>query len=437
MGGASPELPLILSSKSKSGYLGVYQQFGDRWQVRVAAGTSGKTKCLDTFDTATEAAAAYAEFQTKKTAYVAPSRSTKNRKLYADCVPVVGKIIVTFNTAEEAAAAFSAHVAELRTNVTWDDVRQACDGISMCQVGNVQRILSIENFKTAFTDPDGDVILLKAAKQQQAAKRHLVYADATVKMMIIAIVAIIKQFRADITTETRQKWTVYLQQYNKKASCLTELKQQTEAVMDFDDFLQMIQDLYGVTSKEYMIAIFYSPLMPQTFRDNLQFVLIQTVVPSEMKRDTNYIVINNLEKRADQGTKATVYLNDYKTIRKYGEDIIHLPPALVDLVLNYVREHNIGYNQYLFGKAKLSLFISNMTDPNPPENNCLHRVTINTLRQMRISKICAGKPMTVDDWATLASESKHDVSMTQAYIRKIVKWNTDTKGWACMDNSNV
>ena len=123
--------------------------------------------------------------------------------------------------------------------------------------------------------------------------------------------------------------------------------------------------------------------MPQTFRDNLQFVLIQTAVPSEMKRDTNYIVINNLEKRADQGTKATVYLNYYKTIGTYGKDIIHLPPALVDLVLNYVREHNIGYNQYLFGKAKLSLFISNMTDPNPPVNNLLHRVTINTLRQMR------------------------------------------------------
>ena len=211
---------------------------------------------------------------------------------------------------------------------------------------------------------------------------------------------------------------------------LTSLKQKTEVIMDFDDFLQMIKDQYGVTSKEYMIAVFYSPLMPQTFRDNLQFVLMQTV-HTEMETDTNYIVINNLEKRADQGTEATVYLNEYKTDGSYGADIIHLPTALVDLVKNYVVKHEIGYGQYLFGKEKLSAFISNMTVPNPGSGyNLLSRVTVNTLRQMRISKICAGKTMTAKDWAKLAAESKHDVNTTGTYIRKIFKWDTDTKVWA-------
>ena len=133
MGGASPELPLILSTKSKSGYLGV-SKIGNSWSARVGAGTSGQVTHLG-----------------------------------------------TFNTAEEAAAAYVAHVAELRTNVTCDDVHQACPKINMTQVRNVQGILDIKNFKTAFQDPDGDVKRLEAAKQQQAAKRHLVYADATVK----------------------------------------------------------------------------------------------------------------------------------------------------------------------------------------------------------------------------------------------------------------
>ena len=93
MGGASPELPLILSSKSKSGYLGV-KGFGNRWTAHRGAGTAGKKTYLGTFDTAAKAAAAYAahdaEFRTNKTAYVAPSRPTKKRKLYADCVLIVG-----------------------------------------------------------------------------------------------------------------------------------------------------------------------------------------------------------------------------------------------------------------------------------------------------------------------------------------------------------
>ena len=38
--------------------------------------------------------------------------------------------------------------------------------------------------------------------------------------------------------------------------------------------------------------------------------------------------------------------------------------------------------------------------------------------------------MTTNDWATLAKESKHDVRTTGMYIRKIFKWDTDTKVWA-------
>jgi hypothetical protein len=154
----------------------------------------------------------------------------------------------------------------------------------------VQSILVIGDFKNAFQDADGDLKKLQTAKQQR--KRNLVYADGSVKNMIIAINTIIKEFQKDMIIEVRQKWSCFRQEYDRRAMDLTLKKQQTEGIMDFDDFLQMMKGEYGVTSKEYMIAVFYSPLMPQTFRDDLQLVLIKSE-NAEMDPSNNYIVIEN------------------------------------------------------------------------------------------------------------------------------------------------
>jgi hypothetical protein len=101
---------------------------------------------------------------------------------------------------------------------------------------------------------------------------------------------------------------------------------------------------------------------------------------------------------------------------------------LVELVTNYVDAHKIVHGGYLFGSDKLSNFIANMTAPDH-RHKLLDSVRINTLRQMRISKICAGKEMLPEDWGQLALESKHCVTMTPTYIRKILKWDTEKQEW--------
>jgi hypothetical protein len=244
--------------------------------------------------------------------------------------------------------------------------------------------------------------------------------------MIIAINTIIKEFQKDMIVEVRQKWTCFGQEYNRRAMDLTLKKQQTEGIMDFDDFLQMMEGAYGVTSKEYMIAVFYSPLMPQTFRDDLQLVLIKSE-NAEMDPSNNYIVIENHADQ-DKGVKVTIHLNVYKTSKTYGAASFQLPSMLVELVTNYVDAHKIVHGGYLFGSDKLSNFIADMTAPDP-RHKLLDSVRINTLRQMRISKICAGKAMKADDWARLAFESKHSAWMTPTYIRKIRKWDTEKQEW--------
>ena len=419
-GRADSKLKLILSKNSNSGYAGVCKN-ENRWRAK-GTDSTGKRIFLGAYGTKEEAAGAYAAHRARTVAEIRPNATITEKSVYKGpsnvehavnddgtvnpvCVPIVEEGIVTC-----------------------DDVLRQCITIDPSTVRNVQRILVIGDFKKAFQDADGDLEKLQKARQQQRSKQHLPYADASVKVMIIAINTIIKEFQKDIINDgERQKWIRFGQEYNRRAMDLTLEKQLNEVIMDFDDFLQMMKEAYGVTSKEYMIAVFYSPLMPQTFRDDLQLEVLIKSENAEMDPGKNYIVIEN-DADQDKGVKVTIHLNVYKTLRAYGAASFQLPSKLVELVTNYVDAHKIVHGEYLFGPYKLADFIANMTAPDP-RHKLLGSVRINTLRQMRISKICAGKVMSPNDWGQLAFESKHGVEMTPTYIRKILKWDTDTQKW--------
>ena len=256
MGPTGSELTLIKSNKTASGFQGVRKN-GAGWGARIRNG--GCEMYLGTYDSKEMAARAYAVAHAEPAA----KRITMCKDRSATAIaPKVGELKQSTNdTSMEALLpkdpsddSSVGHGENYVNNVcvpivgvrivTCDDVHGAGLGISMAHVRSVCRILNIKDFKMAFQDADGDVKQLQAAKQIQRCKRHLTYADNTVNAMIIVIIAIINKFQGDrVTPETRQKWLGHNQEYNRKYKDATLLKQQSEVVMDFDDFLQMMKDM--------------------------------------------------------------------------------------------------------------------------------------------------------------------------------------------------
>jgi len=75
----------------------------------------------------------------------------------------------------------------------------------------------------------------------------------------------------------------------------------------------------------------------------------------------------------------------------------------------------LEYGDYLLGKSKLSGFIKKFND----KMDLPVKVTINKLRQMRVSKKLQNNP-TAEDRVKLGREMKHSVTTSEKYKRKIL-----------------
>ena len=77
-----------------------------------------------------------------------------------------------------------------------------------------------------------------------------------------------------------------------------------------------------------------------------------------------------------------------------------------------MENNNIQYNDYLFGKSKLSGFIKKFNDKMDLP------ITINKLRQMKVSKVLNNNP-SIEERVKLGREMKHSTTTSEKYKRKI------------------
>ena len=181
----------------------------------------------------------------------------------------------------------------------------------------------------------------------------------------------------------------------------TKERIQKEEVLDFNVYKQKVKNFFGESSKESIITSLYEL---SGFRDNLNVIIVPTL-PKET--DKNFIVIPSSKTK-----NLKFILNDYKTSGKYNQDIINIPKDLSKEIRKYMENNNIQYNDYLFGKSKLSGFIKKFNDKMDLP------ITINKLRQMKVSKVLNNNP-SIEERIKLAKEMKHSTTTSEKYKRKI------------------
>jgi hypothetical protein len=174
-----------------------------------------------------------------------------------------------------------------------------------------------------------------------------------------------------------------------------EEKIANEEVPTFKEYLAKCKAMFGVDSKEYLLAKFYEEL---TMRDDFGLILANEIYDN----DNNYLLIT---------PRLTVVINSYKTNKKYGQVRHKLSKTLEKLTKAYILTYNISLGDYLFGEPKLSATVSKM-------NQALgYSSGINLFRHMKVTEVLS-KELNPETRLKLATVMKHSNVIQKAYLRK-------------------
>jgi hypothetical protein len=209
-----------------------------------------------------------------------------------------------------------------------------------------------------------------------------------------------------IPIQSRKDYVQKFEIIKVKSSMESDEKKETEQVLDYSKYLDMVKDKFTEVSQEYIIASLY---YLAGFRDNLQLVLISKETPESTADLTrNYLSVNLKNKR----TACIMILNRYKTDKQYGTDRITIPNALSAIIKKYIEVNNLKYGDYLLGDKKLSATITAFNKKMNLD------IGINQLRQMRVSDK-SQHATTAEKRVQLANEMKHAPQTTARYKRNI------------------
>ena len=197
------------------------------------------------------------------------------------------------------------------------------------------------------------------------------YSIATIKEFYQIILIIIMLFDLNLSEEGKEAYNKKFKElkFEINLKSVEKITDENEAVPDFDQYLNLIKDKFGVNSKEYLISYLYYEV---TARDNFYLVIVHS--ENDILDKTKNYLIYNID------SNCYVILNDYKTKNKYGKKKYILSDTLKQLIKNYISNRKLNYGDYLFNNQNLTQFIYNFN------KKIGQKVTINTLRHMKASK---------------------------------------------------
>lgn len=264
----------------------------------------------------------------------------------------------------------------------------------------LEDILDCADFNKCLKNSASVIYKIENATQKKDPSK--VYSINSKKGLYQCILKLVDTLDIKISKNARDAYIEKFESHNLESRLNTKERVVTESVMDFDEYLEKVKEKFGENSKEFVIASLYDL---SGFRDDLTLKVVSTK-PKETKE--NYIVIP-----MDKKKNLTIELNAYKTASKYGQDIIAVPRELSKLIRQYMESNSIGYSEYLLGSKPLSGFITKFN------KKMGLNISINKLRQMRVSKILNNNP-TIEQRRALAKEMKHS-GMTSLDYQRLLK----------------
>jgi hypothetical protein len=173
------------------------------------------------------------------------------------------------------------------------------------------------------------------------------YSINALKNVMNIILKINTKFKMNLPKEVETVYKDEWQILGLKSEEISKNKQETESIPSWERYFKEVEEKYGL-DKLYIIAKFAQEI---TVRDNYSLKIV-----SNMNQTTdlsnNYLVVPK------KSSNLTAVFHDYKTDNKYGTETRTLSPNLSEIIREYIKEHKLKNNTFLFGTNKITDFVS-------------------------------------------------------------------------------
>lgn len=210
-------------------------------------------------------------------------------------------------------------------------------------------------------------------------------------------------FSKSKASSLKKKFQTLFAKYKDKS--ITQLEETQKIILypTFSDYLSRVKEVYGKSSKQYLVAFLYSQF---TVRDDFKNVKIVNSLNDDNKKD-NFLLIDN--------DNMMFIINKFKTQNKYKRLEFTVTGELKKLLNNYISNNNLNYGDTLFGKSPLTGFVSKMNQS--VGYNDLKGVNI--YRHMRVSELYKNKNLNFEERHSLAEQMGHSLLVQSAYKRNL------------------
>lgn len=289
-------------------------------------------------------------------------------------------------------------ILEADPTVKAGSVKTHCDSLKA-----FMRITECADLGKCLKSPKKIIDMLENADSN----RGTVFSVNSKKAYIEGVIVAITRLKLKIPQSAVKKYDEYFNKLKILSKNQTIEKAISEPVENFNTYLTKAKEVFGATSKQYLLAKVYNEA---PLRDDFHRLKIVATDKEATESDTNYI-------KVPRSGNARVITNKYKTDKRYGVIRIDLTNGLTNLIREYINSNNIRYGEGLFGNSKsLSDFASKM-------NKSLgYKGGVSLFRNMKVSTELEGKAM---NDATLrlelANKMGHAPVTQYSYLRKLIQ----------------
>jgi BRCT domain type II-containing protein len=223
------------------------------------------------------------------------------------------------------------------------------------------------------------------------------YSINSMKGLFQVILKIIQLYNMPLSEKAKEAYIEQFELLKIDSTTQTETRKENVELLDFDEYLNIVKNKFGIDSKPYLIVSLFNV---SGFRDDFKMIVLDKIPPI-INNEENYIIIPS-----DARHKVIILLNQYKTVGKYGIEKIEVNKDISKLLRNYIINNKIKFGDYLFKSQSLSGYVIKFNK----ELNLNY--SLNTIRKMVVSSTLNTKEIINDSSKRLklAKKMHHNAS---------------------------
>lgn len=232
------------------------------------------------------------------------------------------------------------------------------------------------------------------------------FKENTIKALYQFILVLRDKFKLILNKKSSKAYDDEFSKYKIISNDNTTKNINEKETISMDNYLKLVKDKYKQGDKFYTLIMLYDEL---TIRDNYgDLYLVGNKQDITDDKDKNFIYIPK-----NKASKGYIQINSYKTEKLYGIIKHNLSLDITRVIRDYIYVNEIKVGDTLFGKGKLSAYITKQNKTIQPNLG-----SINEIRHRKVSQLLNNmENLTPEDRLELAEKMRHSPATQLQYLR--------------------